>query len=39
LRRQVAARGGHTMLWLFLIAVLAAVVVWMFRRARSKPAS
>jgi uncharacterized repeat protein (TIGR01451 family) len=39
LRPQVAARGGHTMLWIFLIAVLAAFVVWMFRRARSKPAS
>jgi uncharacterized repeat protein (TIGR01451 family) len=36
--RQTAARGGHTMLWLFLIAVLA-IVFWVVRRARSKPAS
>ena len=39
LRRQVAARDGHTMLWLFLIAVLVAVAVWALRRARSKPVS
>jgi len=31
--------GGHTIVWLFLIAVLTALVVWMFRRSRSKPAS
>jgi len=36
--RQMATRG-HTMLWLFLIAVLALVVVWVLRRARPKPAS
>lgn len=33
------APGGHMGLWLFLIAVLAMVVVWMFRRARPKPGS
>jgi uncharacterized repeat protein (TIGR01451 family) len=33
------ARGGHTMLWLFLIAVLAMVLWVVVRRARSKPAS
>lgn len=33
------ARGGHTMLWLFLIAVLAMVLWVVVRRARSKPVS
>jgi hypothetical protein len=39
LRGQVALRGGHTMLWLFLIAVLVAVFFWALRRALPKPAS
>jgi hypothetical protein len=39
LRGQVALRGGHTMLWLFLIAILVAVFFWALRRALPKPAS
>jgi hypothetical protein len=35
----VALRGGHTMLWLFLIAILVAVFFWALRRALPKPAS